>query len=93
MKNFFALVLAAFVLTSNAIASEDTLKCPEDYDKIFMSFNVNTSKSMGFGSVYYCVLKGVINTESGIKSIIRTIKSENKINGEVTPLYFQVLKD
>ncbi len=80
--------------TSTTVSETDEiLHCPEDYDKIFMSFSVSNSKSLGFSTVYYCVIKGVINTESGIKSIIKTIKTENKINGDVTPIYFQVLKD
>ena len=87
-------LLLCMALISNCVfAADDTLKCPDDYDKIFMSFNVSNSKTIGFGSVYYCVLKGVLDTESGIKSIVKTIKTENKLNGDVTPLFFKVIKE
>lgn len=88
-----ALTLATLASSSFAAESKDVLKCPDDYDKIFMTYNVNTTKTMGFGSVYYCVLKGVLDTETGIKSIVKTIKKENNLTGDVTPIFFKVLKD
>lgn len=88
-KILFCLAL----LSSYAFAADENLKCPDDYDKIFMSFNVSNAKTIGFGSVYYCVLKGVIDTEAGIKSITKTIKAENKLTGDVTPLFFKVIKE
>ena len=92
-KIIYILLISMFSSNVFSATQEDTLACPADYEKLFLSYSVMTPKSIGFGHVYYCVIKGVADTEAGIHSVVKTIKNENKIAGDVTPLYIKVLKE